>query len=71
MIECRQDLGFAFEASHSRGILREDFGQNLDGYLALQPGVSRAVHFAHSSGVNRRKDLVGAKLVARSQGHRI
>lgn len=36
-------------------------GQHLDGHLARQPSVPRAVNLSHAPRAERRKDLVGAK----------
>src|SRR5580704_6023735 len=51
----------------------EPFGElllgNLDGDGAIQPSVTGLVHFAHATGANRRKNLVGTQTRAGSQRH--
>ena len=42
-IECREELRFTLEARQPVGVLREAFGQHLEGNLALQPRVARAI----------------------------
>ena len=49
MIERRQDLGFALEARHALGILREAGGQHLDGHVAPELGIGGAIHLAHAA----------------------
>ena len=43
MVERRQDLGFALEALHARGILGNGSGKDLDGDVAAELGVERAI----------------------------
>jgi len=45
--------------------MREDF----DGDVALQPGVARAVDFAHAACAQERNDLVGAEFCSGGEGH--
>ena len=43
--------------------------QDLDGHVAPEPRVPRAIDFAHTAGAERRDDLVRAEACAGGQGH--
>jgi hypothetical protein len=47
VIERRQHLRLALESSHAIGILRERLGQDLDGNVAVELGVSGAPDLSH------------------------
>jgi hypothetical protein len=49
----------AFEKDHVALLMRESFGQNLDGYIAPELGVVRLEHFAHSARADGCDDFVG------------
>jgi hypothetical protein len=49
MIQRRQDWSLARVSSHAAGILRERFGRNLDGNIAIQPGIGGAPDLAHGA----------------------
>lgn len=49
MIERRSGFGFLLEATQTVGALREVERQNLQGDLAFQPRVARAIDFAHTA----------------------
>ena len=69
MIERRQHFGFALEAREPFRIIGDRRGQHLDGYLALQVGVRRAIHFAHAALADGGRDLKRAEAGSRCQGH--
>ena len=50
---------FALEPRQPIGIGGKRLGQHLDGDVALQLGIARAVHVAHPAGTDVRCDLVG------------
>ena len=45
------------------------FGKDFDRDGAVETRVARAVHFAHTSGADRREDLVGAEASRGRKGH--
>src|SRR5215467_13034211 len=50
-------------------IMRGVSGYDLDGDVAFELRVVRAVHLAHAAGAERGKDLVGTEFRARGQRH--
>ena len=69
MIECCHRAGFAFEPLSPGGIGGEMLPQHLDGDGPIQPGVERAIDFAHPAGPDQLNDLVGAKANTRRERH--
>ena len=69
MIERGEDARFATEARQSFGVLRQKRRQDLDGNVALQPGVARAIHLAHAAGPDVRINAVWSQLPADQVGH--
>jgi hypothetical protein len=69
MIERRQHLGLTFKTHQTLGVSGQSFGQHLDGYFPIQPGVTGFVYFTHSAGANGRKNLVGTEFVACRERH--
>ena len=61
--------GFLLEAPQAVGVGGEKLGQNLDRDLAIQPGVVRAVNFAHSARIQRRAYFILSENRSGSQGH--
>jgi hypothetical protein len=55
---------FTLEAPQSIGIGGKRGGQHLDRHVALQPGVARAIHLAHSAGTDQMQDLVRTETIA-------
>src|SRR5215472_533545 len=49
--------------------LAEPLGRNLDRDFAPQPRVARAVDFAHATGADGRKNLIGAQTSPNRQAH--
>jgi len=50
-------------------MLSERRGQRLDGDVAAEPRVARAIHFAHAARAERRDNLVGAEAAAGGDPH--
>jgi hypothetical protein len=70
MVERRQHFGFALEPRQPLGVRRDGRGQHLDGDLALQPRVGRAIHLAHAACPERAEHLVDADALSGRQRHR-
>jgi hypothetical protein len=49
MIQRRQHWRLARESCHAASILRESFGRNLDGNIAIQLGIGGAPDLAHAA----------------------
>ena len=69
MVERREHLGLALEPGDADRDRREGIGEDLDGDVALQPGVAGAVDLAHAAGADRAGDLVRTQAGAGAQGH--
>ena len=67
--ERREQLGLALEAREPLGILRELGGQRLDGDVAAEARVARAIDLAHAARAERRDDFVGAESGAGGEWH--
>ena len=52
-----------------RGIRGQIGGQNLDGYVALQPRIAGAIHLAHATGAERRDNFVRTEFSPRREPH--
>ena len=44
-------------------------GKNFDGYLAPQPRIASAIHFAHATGAQRRLNFIWSEFCASSKPH--
>src|SRR5678815_6127926 len=62
VIERGQEPRFALEARQPVGILRDYFGEYLEGNVTTEPGITGAIHLAHSTGADLLDDLVVAEL---------
>jgi len=69
MIQRGGRTGLLLEAAEAIGVVGEDGRENLDGDLATQSRVPRAVHLTHPAGTEWAQNLVGAKTKARRDGH--
>jgi hypothetical protein len=58
VVERSEHLGFPLEAPHALLVLGKDRGQDLERYLAVQPGIGGPIHLTHSSGTELVGDLV-------------
>ena len=65
----RDSFGLALEPGERVGILGEVGRQHLDGDVAIEPRVARAVDLAHSAGAQRSQDRVWAEACTRRQRH--
>ncbi len=63
MIQRGDGAGFALES------IAEVLGRHLDGDVAADAGIVRAVDDAHSACANLRDDLVGAEAIANRRRH--
>ena len=70
MVQRREDFRFALKTREPVGVRRERSRQNLDGDLAFEPGVRRAVDLAHPAGADDGDHLVGTETSAGSKHHR-
>ena len=70
VIERCEHLGFAGEAGQALGVLGEVLRQDLDGDVAVEPGVARAVDLPHASLTELGGDLVRTESRAGGQRHR-
>jgi len=61
VIERGQHFGLALKASQAARIAGEGVGENLQGHIALQLGVTSAVHLAHAARRKERHNLVGTQ----------
>ena len=71
MIQRRGGARLLLEALEPIGIERERGGQDLDGNVAAEPRIARAIDFAHAPGANRGNHLVGAEARSARQRHHI
>ena len=69
VIERGERAGLALGAHQAIGIRGEGFRQNLDGHVAPELRVARAVDLAHAAGAERTGDLVPAEASAGREGH--
>ena len=61
MVEGREQLGLARKAGCALGIVHELVGQHLEGDVATESRVARAIHLAHAAGTEQRYDFVRAE----------
>ena len=69
VVERSEHLGFAFEAGEAFGVAGERVRENLDGHLAPERGVSRAIHLTHAACPKSAGDLECADARAWRQRH--
>ncbi len=50
--------GLVLEPRAHRGIAGEVVGEHLDGHVAAEPGIVRAIHVTHAAGAQRLDDFV-------------
>ena len=70
MIQRREHPRLALEARQAIGIVDDRLGQDLDGDVAVEPGVARAIDLAHPTGADEPEDLERAEAAAFVEGHR-
>jgi len=70
MTERGKDLSFALKSRHPLGIKRKGFGQDLDGYVTAELGITGTANLTHSAGTDSGEDFIGAPVGAGLNGHR-
>ena len=68
MIQRRERLRFARESAPADRDRGEGVGQNLDGDVALQLRVARAIHLAHAACADLGHDFIDAEAGAGTEG---
>jgi hypothetical protein len=71
VVQRREQVCFACEASRVVGVAHNDLRKHFDGYLALELRIERAINLPHAARANPRDDLVGSELCADIDGHAI
>jgi hypothetical protein len=61
VVEGGEGPGLAIEADHMIGVAGERLRQDFEGDLPAEPGIARAVDFAHATGANGAEDFVRAE----------
>jgi hypothetical protein len=69
MVERREQFRLPLETRQPIRILCERVRQDFDRNVALQPGITSAIHFPHPASTNGRENLVGANASASDKGH--
>ncbi len=69
MIQAAGGAGFAAEPRDALRVVGRA-AEDLDGDVPAQPGIVRAIHFAHPSGAEQLDDLIRTKPAARRDGQR-
>ena len=69
VIERADSTSFLFKAMQPIGIGRESRRQDLDGDIAAQSRIARAIHLAHPARSQGSENLVWTKMSASSKGH--
>ena len=69
MIQRGSGLGLLHKPLHSIRVSSNVSGQNLQRNLAIEFGILRQIHLAHSALANLRADFVAAESDARRYGH--
>ena len=68
MVQNAGCLRLLLEAAQPVGVLRERRRKDLDGHVAAEPRVLRAIHLPHPARAERGQDLVGAQTGSGCQG---
>ena len=69
MIQRREDFRFALEPRHSFRVSRDRLWQDLDGDIAIELRVARAIYLAHATGAEGGDNLVRTEARASGQWH--
>ena len=67
MVQRGKQASFTLQPRDALGIARKRCWQHLDGHLAMEARVERAIHFAHATGIERPEDPVRSELDALGQ----
>ena len=70
MVELCEELRFAFEPCQTLAVGRECGGQHLDGDVALELRIARAVNLAHATRTHESDDFIRADSCPSAQRHR-
>ena len=70
MVQRGEQLRLALEAGEAVWIDSEEFGQDLQRDVAIEPRVARAIHLAHATRADQGDDFVGAEPGAGGYRHR-
>jgi len=68
MVERREDVGLALEPGEALGVAGEGIGEQLEGDVAPELGIPRAIHLTHPTRAEQADDLVRTESGAGSQG---
>jgi hypothetical protein len=71
MVERGESLRFALESCDSFGVRDEQFGQHLEGHVAIEFRIARPIDLSHAAAANEGEDFVGAESGAGRQPHLI
>ena len=69
MVQAGDRLRFTLEARSPDRVVGDAWREDLDGDVAVQPGVARAVDLAHAARADERDDFIRAEPSAGSRGH--
>jgi hypothetical protein len=69
MVQRGQRLRLSLEAHQAIGIGREQLGQDLDGDIAVEVRIARAIDLAHAARAEGGDEFMGAKTGAAAQRH--
>lgn len=69
MRERRDGAGLPLEPRERVDVLRQVFGEHLDGDLAAEAQIPRAIDLTHSAGAQRRENLVAVEKSSGDQRH--
>jgi hypothetical protein len=61
VVERRERLGLAREPAQTLRITGEEIGQDLDGDVAIEPGIAGSIDFAHPASTEWRDEFIGAE----------
>jgi hypothetical protein len=62
MVQCGKQSSLSSEACDAIRIVGESRRQHLDGNLAMQSGIERAIDFPHAAGIERAQDAIRSQL---------
>ncbi len=65
----RERFRLPLEANEAVRISGEELGEDLDGDVAIEPGVARAIDLAHAAGAERSNDGVRPEAGPCREGH--
>ena len=71
MVQARNGLRFALETFAQLRIVGKMSGKNLDCDDAVEAGIARAVHLAHTARTERSDDFVGPQASPSRESHKM